>query len=195
MKKKIMAAILTGVMLLSGYSPLAPVQATAEAATYSKPYFLMVGERYLGTPYQYGATRLFNWNLTFNRYFTGKTFDCSSFTQFIAWKGFGIKLQGDSRAQAAKNGYYIPKSHLRSGDLVFFTNSSRAYLPVGNINRVGHVGFFAGYGSIVYGIFRPGAYGRPVMLHASPSGGVKYSYIDTPYYKRNYIASKRVVWW
>lgn len=165
------------------------------AATQSVPYFVKFGQNFLWTPYQLGAARYFNWNSTINPYFTGRTFDCSSFTQYVAWKGLGVKLQGTSYDQARKDGYYIPKSSLRTGDLVFFTTSSKAYLPKGDIYRVGHVGLFAGYGDVVNGRFIPGGSYRPVMLAATASSGVKCVYIDTPYWKNYYIASKRIVSW
>jgi cell wall-associated NlpC family hydrolase len=170
--------------------------AGVSSATVEKPAFLHFGERFLWTPYELGANRFFQWDHTFNPTFTGYTFDCSSFTQYVSYMGLGVTIAGDSRSQARDNGYYISKEHLRMGDLVFFTSPSRAHFAVGNLERVGHVGFFAGYGEIQYGKFvAGGASARPVMLHSSQSAGVRYSYIDTPYWQNTYIASKRIVSW
>lgn len=172
-----------------------PLSTFAATTTYSVPYFVHFGERFYGTPYQIGSARYFDWKGSINPYFTARTFDCSSFTQYVAWKGLGAKLSGTSHDQARWDGYYIPKSNLRTGDLVFFTCSSKAYLPKGDLNRVGHVALFAGYGNIVNGRFQPGGSYRPVMLEASTSAGVKCVYMDTNYWNKYYIASKRIVSW
>ena len=170
--------------------------AGVSSATAKKADFLQVGERFLWTPYELGAQRFFQWDHSFNPSFTGYTFDCSSFTQYVSYMGLGVTIAGDSRSQARNNGYYISRDHLRMGDLVFFTSPSRASFPVGDLERVGHVGFFAGNGEIHHGEFIAGGpSARPVMLHSSQSTGVRYSYIDTPYWNNSYIASKRIVSW
>lgn len=190
-----MMGLLTALTLFSTSSTLTATPVSA-AHSQSVPYFVAFGQKFYGTPYVLGAARYFNWDGTVNYRFTGNSFDCSSFTQYVAWKGLGIKLQGTSYDQAQKDGYYITKSSLRAGDLVFFTTRSKAYLPIGHPNRVGHVAFFAGYGQIVNGRFVPGGSYRPVMLEASSAaGGVRCIYMDTPYWKNYYIASKRIVSW
>jgi cell wall-associated NlpC family hydrolase len=195
-KMGVKVGLVLTVALSAGMGIMAvPASSLAASSTHSIPYFVNFGEKFYGTPYQTGAARYFSWNGTVNPSFTGRTFDCSSFTQYVAWKGLGIKLHGTSYDQAQKDGYYIPKSSLRTGDLVFFTTSSKAYLPKGNPNRVGHVALFAGYGNIVNGRFVPGGSYRPVMLEASTSAGVKCVYMDTSYWKNYYIASKRIVSW
>jgi cell wall-associated NlpC family hydrolase len=190
-----MGLVLT-VALSAGLEFMAvPISTYAATTTHSVPYFVNFGEKFYGAHYQKGAARYFSWNGTVNPYFTGETFDCSSFTQYVAWMGLGVMLHGTSYDQARLDGYYIPKSSLRTGDLVFFTNSSKAYLPKGDPYRVGHVALFAGYGNIVNGRFHPGGSYRPVMLESSTSAGVKCVYMDTNYWNNYYIASKRIVSW
>lgn len=86
------------------------------------------GEKYLGTPYVYGAS-------------TSRTdaFDCSSFT----WRAFyenGYNLPRTSFDQA-KLGTTIPLSQARKGDLVFFDTDYD-----GTLN---HVGIYLGNGKMI----------------------------------------------
>jgi cell wall-associated NlpC family hydrolase len=91
---------------------------------------IQTGEKYLGTPYKYGASS----NQT-------NYFDCSSFVQRV-FKENGINLPRTSRQQA-KVGTHVPKSQLQKGDLVFFTTS---YSP----NQIAHVGIYAGNNKILH---------------------------------------------
>jgi cell wall-associated NlpC family hydrolase len=193
MNKLILGLMATLTIITTGTALTA--KPVAAATTQSAPYFVTFGEKYYGTPYQIGAARYFTWDGKVNAAFTGNSFDCSSFTQFVAWQGLGVKLSGTSYDQAQKDGYYIPKSSLRTGDLVFFTTDSKASLPKEDPNRVGHVALFAGYGDVVNGRFVSGGSYRPVMLEASTSAGVKCVYMDTAYWNNYYIASKRIVLW
>lgn len=112
-------------------------------------------EKYIGVPYRYGGT-------------TPAGFDCSGYVQYI-FRANGITLKRTSRDQYANNGYYVSKSELKRGDLVFFGNGS----------YVNHVGIYAGDG---------------MMIH-SPSTGktVTYTSIETDYYRSHYIGAKRIV--
>lgn len=94
-------------------------------------------------------------------------FDCSSFTQYI-FKKNGIYLPRTSRAQAAK-GIKVAKGYLSKGDLVFFKSPGRS--------GIGHVAVYAGYGKI---------------LHASGKS-VKFSNLNSTYWKKNYVTARRVV--
>ncbi|MFO7289771.1 NlpC/P60 family protein [Planifilum fulgidum] len=91
---------------------------------------IKTGEKYLGTPYKYGASS----NQT-------NYFDCSSFVQRV-FKENGINLPRSSRQQA-KVGTYVPKNQIQKGDLLFFTTS---YSP----NQIAHVGIYAGNNKILH---------------------------------------------
>jgi cell wall-associated NlpC family hydrolase len=96
-------------------------------------------------------------------------FDCSSFTQYI-FKQNGITLPRTSSEQSAK-GAKVAKTELEIGDLLFFKDPGRP-------QTVGHVGVYAG---------------DNLMLHASSSGGVKFSNINSSYYAKNYVTARRVL--
>lgn len=112
----------------------------------------------MGTPYKFGAP-------------SGVTsiFDCSSFTQYV-YKKNGITLPRTSREQATK-GYYVSRSNLRKGDLVFFSTRSSG-------GRIAHVGIYAGSGKI---------------LHTYGAGGVKYSSLSSDWWSSHYITARRVI--
>lgn len=99
---------------------------------------------------------------------TTRYFDCSSFTHHVFEK-FGWDLPRTARAQA-KVGRYVSKSNLKKGDLVFFKVPSRG-------NFIGHVGIYAGNGK---------------MIHTFGEGGVKFSSINTSYWKKNYATARRI---
>lgn len=91
---------------------------------------IQTGEKYLGTPYQLGAT-------------SGqtRTFDCSSFTQYV-YKQHGISLPRSSRQQA-QVGTTIPRSQIKKGDLLFFKTSSSK-------GQIGHVAIYAGNNRVLH---------------------------------------------
>lgn len=99
---------------------------------------------------------------------TTRYFDCSSFTKHV-FKKFGWNLPRTAREQA-KVGRYVAKSNLKKGDLVFFKVPSR-----GNI--IGHVGIYVGNGK---------------MIHTYGEGGVKFSSINSSYWKKNYATARRL---
>lgn len=115
-------------------------------------------DRYLGTPYVFGA-----------RYGQTRTFDCSSFVKYVYAKQ-GIYLPRVSRDQA-KRGYWVSKSNLKVGDLVFFTTSYSK-------GRIGHVGIYAGNGD---------------MIHTFGKGGVKYTSIHSKWWKNHYVTARRII--
>lgn len=88
------------------------------------------GEKYMGTPYQYGA-----------RSGQTKTFDCSSFVQYV-YGLHGIDLPRNSRQQS-KVGKTIPRSQIQKGDLLFFKTSSSG-------SNIGHVGIYAGNNKVLH---------------------------------------------
>ncbi|MCH5584327.1 NlpC/P60 family protein [Shimazuella sp. AN120528] len=91
---------------------------------------IATGEKFLGTPYQYGAA-------------SGQTqtFDCSSFTQYV-FKQNGINLLRSSRQQYTQ-GTSIPRDQIKKGDLLFFTTSHSG-------GQIGHVGIYAGNNQILH---------------------------------------------
>jgi len=97
---------------------------------------IATAEKYLGTPYLYGASSS-----------TTKYFDCSSFTQQV-FEENGISLPRSSREQVTV-GNYVAKSNLQKGDLVFFSTPS-------SNGAVGHVAIYAGNGKIIHTYGSPG---------------------------------------
>jgi cell wall-associated NlpC family hydrolase len=119
---------------------------------------IATGEKFLGTPYQYGAA-------------SGqtKTFDCSSFTQYV-FKQNGISLLRSSRQQYTQ-GTSVARDKLQKGDLLFFTLSSSG-------GKIGHVGIYAGNNQI---------------LHTWGSKGVQFESLDKAWLKQGYVGAKRVI--
>ncbi|WP_248929503.1 C40 family peptidase [Paenibacillus hamazuiensis] len=103
------------------------------------------------------------------KYGQTKTFDCSSFMKTIFAEN-GITLPRVSRNQA-KEGKFVSKSNLDVGDLVFFTTKDSG-------GKIGHVGMYAGNG---------------MMIHTYGEGGVKYSTIETGWWKDHYVTARRVI--
>ncbi|MFM1654354.1 C40 family peptidase [Brevibacillus sp. B_LB10_24] len=144
-------------------SGVAKPDKNSEASTLGQK-IIKTGEKYLGTPYKFGAK-------------TGNTssFDCSSFTQYVMQQN-GIKISRGARAQF-KDGKKVDRKDLRVGDLIFFSteNNIKKY-PAGSINRIGHVGIYAGNGKV---------------LHTYGSGGVRYSSIEKGWWNDHYVTAAR----
>jgi cell wall-associated NlpC family hydrolase len=119
---------------------------------------IATGEKHLGTPYQYGAA-------------SGqtKTFDCSSFTQYV-FKQNGISLLRSSRQQYTQ-GTSVTRDKIQKGDLLFFTLSSSG-------GEIGHVGIYAGNNQII---------------HTWGSKGVQFESLDKAWLKQGYVGAKRVI--
>ncbi|SHE76320.1 Cell wall-associated hydrolase, NlpC family [Seinonella peptonophila] len=105
-------------------------QSTTQTSSTLADRIIQTGEKYMGTPYQYGA-----------KAGQTRTFDCSSFTQYV-FKQNGITLPRSSRQQATI-GKTVSKSQLKKGDLLFFTSSSSG-------GKIGHVGIYAGNNKILH---------------------------------------------
>ncbi|MDF2927063.1 MAG: hypothetical protein K0R57_5977 [Paenibacillaceae bacterium] len=138
-------------------APAAAATAQISVSTSKANSIIALGNRYLGTPYKFGSPS----GVT-------RTFDCSSFTQYVYGKN-GISLPRTSSAQA-KKGTYVSRSNLRKGDLVFFSTSS-------SNGKIAHVGIYAGNGKI---------------LHTYGAGGVKYSSMNSGWWSSHYITARRV---
>lgn len=108
---------------------------------------IKAGMTKLGTPYEYGSTRILLYNGNLNPNFTGKTFDCSAFVQYAFYMGAGIKLQGDSRSQS-KDGQLVSLNSLQRGDLIFMTSTER--MNNTGIERIGHVVIYLGDNKILH---------------------------------------------
>jgi cell wall-associated NlpC family hydrolase len=72
----------------------------------------------------------------------------------------------------AEDGRTIPKSHLQTGDLVFFDTNGV------NTGAISHVGIYVGENK---------------FLHADSTHGVMISNLNSDYYTRNYVKSVRVL--
>ncbi|QHT61497.1 C40 family peptidase [Paenibacillus lycopersici] len=101
---------------------------TASAATEKSKELITYGEKYIGTPYLYGAVP----------YMTN-AFDCSSFTQYV-FDNFNITLPRTSFDQALK-GTKVAKGYLSMGDLVFFKTNGYS---------ISHVAIYAGDNKILH---------------------------------------------
>lgn len=114
-------------------------------------------KKFLGLRYRWGGT-------------TTKGFDCSGFVKYV-FKNFGITLNRTSSMQA-KNGTYIKKANLQTGDIVFFDTN-------GGNNRINHVGIYIGGGK---------------FIHSSSShSGVTISSLSSGFYSRSYMTARRVL--
>jgi cell wall-associated NlpC family hydrolase len=135
---------------------------------------IQAGMDVMGTPYEYGATRILNEYGEENPYFTGDTFDCSSFVQYAFYIGGGIKLDGDSRSQS-DDGELIALSDIKRGDIILMTNSSRLFNT--GIERIGHVGIYLGNNK---------------LLHTYGDGGVRITDFS-PNWEINFITARRMI--
>lgn len=127
MYKKISLSILMSVFLFTAMIP-----STTEAYSSSKASAVIkTANRYLGTPYKFGAT-----------YGQTRTFDCSSFVKYVYARN-GIKLPRVSRDQALR-GTYVSRSNLKKGDLVFFKSAGSSS------KRITHVAIYAGNNKLLH---------------------------------------------
>lgn len=94
--------------------------------------------------------------------------DCSGFVQKTFLDRFNIQLPRMTVDQA-KAGKQIAKSDLQTGDLVFFKTGRG---PNGR-----HVGIYVK---------------NDLFLHASTKGGVIYSSLNSPYWKRTFWQARRI---
>ena len=95
-------------------------------------------------------------------------FDCSGFTSYLYAK-HGIYIHRTA-SQQLQDGVIVDRETLQVGDLVFFRE-------VGETALVSHVGIYVGGGQVI---------------HAS-SSGIRYSSLDSPYYREYYYCARRIV--
>lgn len=98
---------------------------------------------------------------------TKKGIDCSAFTQVTLSEVFGVKLPRTTTLQAEK-GKKVARNALKAGDLIFFKTGRG---PNGK-----HVGVYVK---------------DDQFMHASTKGGVIYSSLNTPYWKKVYWQARR----
>ncbi|USB32327.1 C40 family peptidase [Paenibacillus sp. YPG26] len=148
---------MSGNILLTSESAHAASTATAASSTAANR-IIASGKTFLGTPYKFGAK-------------TGVTrsFDCSSFTQYL-YKKVGVRIPRSSRDQS-KAGKYVSKSKLKAGDLVF-SDTNRD----GVIN---HVSIYIGNGKLLH-TYRVGI-------------GVTISTFKGSTWDRTYVTARRVL--
>lgn len=99
---------------------------------------------------------------------TRRGIDCSAFVQKTFKDRFDVELPRTTVEQA-KQGTKIKKTELQTGDLVFFRTGRG---PNGY-----HVGIYVK---------------DDQFLHASTKGGVIYSSLNSPYWKRTYWQARRL---
>ncbi|MGY4677085.1 NlpC/P60 family protein [Pasteurella sp. P03HT] len=108
-----------------------------------------------GTPYRLGGQ-------------SRKGIDCSGFVQKTFLERFNIALPRMT-SQQAKQGKFITKTDIQTGDLVFFKTGRG---PNGY-----HVGIYVK---------------DNLFLHASTKGGVIYSSLNSPYWSKKYWQARRI---
>jgi cell wall-associated NlpC family hydrolase len=136
--------MLSLVMCLFAFTAIISPSAFAYSASKANA-IIKTGERYLGTPYKFGA-----------KYGQTRTFDCSSFTKTVFAKN-GITLPRVSRDQA-KVGTTVSIKNLKKGDLVFFKSAGSSS------NRITHVAIYAGNDKLLH------TYGKGGVKYTSFSG-------------------------
>lgn len=146
--------------LYADYAYLAETSAVLEKV-------IRAGLKKRGAPYEWGATRILTDKGTVNPYFTGKSFDCSSFVQYCYYKGAGIKLGNYTGSQADYTvGEKITTySALRRGDF-YFTGGS----------KISHVVIYLGGG---------------LLLQTYSANGGPVSVTTDERWKANFLSGRR----
>ena len=119
---------------------------TGSPSTSTAGKIIAYGEKFLGTPYKFGATT----------YEKSGMFDCSSFVQYV-YAEYGYKLPRTSIKQS-KEGKFVARANLRVGDLLFFSTSTSK-------GAVGHVGIYTGDGMMLH------TYGNGGVMYSTIKSG------------------------
>ncbi|MGO0058928.1 C40 family peptidase [Brevibacillus fluminis] len=132
---------------------------------------IKAGSKYMGTPYVWGSSRS-----------TKSTMDCSEFVMWAMKEGAHINMgKGGARSQytiGKQKGKVVKYSELKKGDIVFFSTKATMKYAKGSINRIGHVGIYAGNGKV---------------LHTYGPGGVRYSNMASGWWKDHFVTAVRVL--
>ena|SRR5690554_2989553 len=159
LSKGIIAIAVSFSLLFTGLVTIVPEKAEAAYSLSKANAIISHGKSYWGRAYKLGASTS-----------TTRYFDCSSFTKRLYAKQ-GIHLPRTSKDQA-KRGFYVSKSNLKKGDLVFFSTS-------GSKGKIAHVAVYAGNGNI---------------LHTYKKGvGVTTSKLNSTFWKKHYKTARRVI--
>ena len=119
------------------------------------------GKQFLNKPYHYGSTG-------------ADSFDCSGFTSYV-YKNFGYQLRHSSTDQANQFDT-VKRTHLKTGDLVYFAGSRKT-------RRIGHVGI----------VVHANENGKFDFIHASCDRGITISSSEEPYYNNRFVKANRVI--
>ncbi len=103
-----------------------------------------------------------------------KGFDCSGFVRYCFGK-WDISLPHSSAAQA-KQGEVVDLPQAKPGDLIFFKGHST------KTSRVGHVGIIT---EVTPSYVR--------FIHSAWKGGIRYDLLDASYYKKRFVAVRRII--
>jgi len=118
---------------------------------------LLEASRWLGTPYRYGGN-------------DRNGVDCSGLTKAIYSNVYNYRLHRNSRKQYEQDCEHVKRTHLRSGDLLFFG-------PKGKSKNINHVGIFLK---------------EDFFIHASSTSGVRVSSLEETYFQKNFVSGGRV---
>lgn len=127
---------------------------------YDDPHALFLeASRWVGVRYRYGGK-------------SRSGVDCSGLVGCIYRNVYGVQLQPNSKMQYQRDlRQKVRKSHLKAGDLVFFS-------PKGSARSINHVGIYLKDGK---------------FIHASTSRGVRVDPLDDSYWVRRWVSGGRVV--
>ncbi|MDP4161977.1 MAG: C40 family peptidase [Bacillota bacterium] len=149
MRKYLITSFVALTLFFSGFAG-AGINKTEAASLGAKAS--MIAQKHIGVPYKWGGT-------------TPRGFDCSGLV------GYSFRQAGKNLPRTAadmfRTGFFISKSGLQKGDLVFFSTYKAG---------AAHVGIYIGANKFV---------------HAS-SHGVKIDSLCNPYWNKVYCGSKRV---
>ncbi|HKL73891.1 MAG TPA: SH3 domain-containing C40 family peptidase [Clostridia bacterium] len=135
---------------------------------------IAVGMSVLGTPYEFGSTRIIDYNFNKIDSFTGATFDCSAFVQYSFYIGAKINLYGDSRSMS-KQGTTVRYNNIKRGDVIFMTSTARQYNT--GLEKIGHVGIYLGDNK---------------LLHTYGTGGVRITDFNS-FWRGRFISAKSMI--
>ncbi len=139
--------------------PMTAPRATASAFNPAADDVLFRAIGLVGTPYVWGGNT------------PSSGFDCSGLINFVYNDVAGIRLPRTTQQMMQMKGKSVPRSQLRSGDIVFFSTAGHG--------RVSHAGIYVGEGRFV---------------HAPSSGGtVRLDSVDSTYWNKVYLQAKRVL--